>query len=856
MSPTPPVKEPRGAGTPAFFPVIPTSSRSRSAAWIVLLTGLIITTMVTLYLKKSVDSMAEQEFTFECEELQNKIEERLHDQGRVLMSGVALFNASEKVTREKWRIFTTYLKFEKQLPGIQGVGFSLLIPRSELPRHVQEIRAEGFPEYDVRPKGEREVYTSIIYLEPFSGRNLRAFSYDMFSEPTRRAAMETARDTNAATLSGKVALVQENSEDVQAGTLMYMPVYRKGMPVETITQRRAALYGWVYSPHRMKDLMRGILGDHYLERKSHLLIQLFDGEQATPQNFLYESRPPDQNFLAATQAIRKIPINFNGTYWTLIVTERANGFFSGGYLQVWLAMTSGIAVTLLLLALTLTLLNTRDRSLSMAEGLTADLSESKEDLQEVLENSLDAHYKRNLQTGTYDYFSPVFQRISGYDMDVVTGWDNKSFFELVHPDDRQEIERVLAEAVFSATGTAHQIEYRFKHKDGRYRWFKDRFSVIQLTADQPLTLIGGMSDISENKQMEDALRETETRYRVLFTGAPYGILVSDEQTKEFQYANPALCGMFGYTEKEFTGLSVTDIHPIESLDRELAMLQDEKQLTPDIPCLRKDGTQFYANIVIVEMFMNGHACDVSFYTDITKKRKIEAELHHSQKLVALGVMAGGVAHEIRNPLAICSSSAQFLMEDDSSPEFRHECAEKIHLGIQRASLIIENLLRYSHPSTTTRKTRVDLVSLIRETQTLVAYHANIIKIVISSSFPEGPVMVSGVATLLQQVFMNLFLNAITAMPEGGRMGITVEQLHSEVRIQVTDSGCGIARREIGKIFDPFYTTSIVGQGTGLGLSLCYSIVKQHQGTIAVESAEGRGSVFTILLPAGSGGSET
>jgi len=104
--------------------------------------------------------------------------------------------------------------------------------------------------------------------------------------------------------------------------------------------------------------------------------------------------------------------------------------------------------------------------------------------------------------------------------------------------------------------------------------------------------------------------------------------------------------------------------------------------------------------------------------------------------------------------------------------------------------------------------------------------------------------------------MNLFLNAINAMPNGGSMGITVELLDSEVRIQVTDTGCGISPREIGKVFDPFYTTSIVGQGTGLGLSLCYSIVKQHQGTITVESAEGRGSVFTLLLPARFGGSES
>ena len=242
--------------------------------------------------------------------------------------------------------------------------------------------------------------------------------------------------------------------------------------------------------------------------------------------------------------------------------------------------------------------------------------------------------------------------------------------------------------------------------------------------------------------------------------------------------------------------------------------------------------------------------------DLTEKRKFETELHQSQKFAALGVMAGGIAHEIRNPLAICSSSAQFLMEEDGTPEFHRECAEKIYRGIQRASLIIENLLKYSHPSTTTRKTLVNLVDLINETRTLVTYHANILKIEINTSFPQEPVMVVGVATLLQQVFMNLFLNAINAMPTGGSLDIDVKIINSEFSVLVADTGRGISPREIGKIFDPFYTTSIVGQGTGLGLSLCYSIVKQHRGTISVESMEGRGSIFTVILPTSFGWSES
>ncbi|MEI7672835.1 MAG: CHASE domain-containing protein, partial [Deltaproteobacteria bacterium] len=242
-----------------LHPALP-ARRSFYIAWVVLVIGLLITAAVTLYMKSDVERIAEQEFIAECRDIQEKIAARLDDHARILRSGAALFKISDTVTRDKWRIFIERQQVQKELPGIQGIGFSLLIPRAELARHTQGIRKEGFPAYKVRPEGNRELYSSIIYLEPFADRNLRAFGYDMFSEPVRRAAMERARDMDSVTLSAKVILVQETAKDVQAGVLMYVPVYRKGMPTETVEQRRAAIYGWVYSPYRMNDLLRGILG--------------------------------------------------------------------------------------------------------------------------------------------------------------------------------------------------------------------------------------------------------------------------------------------------------------------------------------------------------------------------------------------------------------------------------------------------------------------------------------------------------------------------------------------------------------------------------------------------------------------
>ncbi len=234
--------------------------------------------------------------------------------------------------------------------------------------------------------------------------------------------------------------------------------------------------------------------------------------------------------------------------------------------------------------------------------------------------------------------------------------------------------------------------------------------------------------------------------------------------------------------------------------------------------------------------------------DLTERRKFEAQLLQSQKLAALGVLAGGIAHEIRNPLTISSSAAQFLLEDADDPDGRRECAEKVLAGIRRASIIIENLLRFARPGARADMQPVDLVSGLRDAVALVANQAKLQQVKMLVELPAEPVRVSGVPSLLQQVLMNLQLNALDAMPSGGVLRVSVGETHSEGVVRISDTGAGIPAGDVEKIFDPFYTTRPVGQGTGLGLSICHSIVQQHFGVIDVESAEGKGSTFSVRLP--------
>lgn len=200
------------------------------------------------------------EFALEHEELTDKIEKRLHVYEQVLWSGVALFNSSERVSREEWKVFASIVDIGTHWPGIQALGYAIPLQPSELKAHEKTVHQEGFAGYAIYPNNNRDFYTSIYYIEPFDWRNQRAFGYDMWSNPIRQQAMKAAMLTGEAKASGAITLVQETTSDTQKGFLIYTPVYKdpnllnRGM-VKSLNN----LKGWVYAPFRMNDFMLPII---------------------------------------------------------------------------------------------------------------------------------------------------------------------------------------------------------------------------------------------------------------------------------------------------------------------------------------------------------------------------------------------------------------------------------------------------------------------------------------------------------------------------------------------------------------------------------------------------------------------
>ena len=332
--------------------------------------GLLVTIFAAYNVRLSIEKKASLQFASLCDQITLKIRERLTAYALLLQGGQGLFAASAAVTREEWRSYVEAVEASETVPGLQGIGFAEFITKEDLDVHVARLRGEGFPGYEVQPAGERDSYAAIVYLEPFAERNLRALGYDMFSESVRRQAMERARDTGTATLSGKVTLVQEDGHDVQAGSLMYVPVYRQGAPTGTVAERRAALRGWVYSPYRMNDLMKGIVGNWEILGDIPLDLRIYDGPDTSPANLLFDSRPegkPEPDTLFHQERT----ISFNGQPWCLV--------FCGirtptqlNYLSAWLTLAGGAIMSSLILGL-LIVLYKRSDAVEMAETLAGQI---------------------------------------------------------------------------------------------------------------------------------------------------------------------------------------------------------------------------------------------------------------------------------------------------------------------------------------------------------------------------------------------------------------------------------------------------------------------------------------------------
>ncbi|HEX6571801.1 MAG TPA: CHASE domain-containing protein [Steroidobacteraceae bacterium] len=339
-------------------------------AWAGLLLTLLFTFGYWRYTDVDLDRRIDERFRQLAQRQVDALVERMHAHERVLRGARGLFAASEVVSREEWRAYLENLDLEASLPGAQGTGFAVVVPRVAREAHEQAVRAEGFPNYAIKPPGERDPYSSIVYLEPFSGRNLRAFGYDMYSDPTRRVAMDRARDTGEPAMTHKVKLVQETDEHVQAGFLIYLPVYARDRPIRTPKERRAALLGWVYSPYRAADLM----GSVFRQFAGDAEVEIFDGPPE-PQNLLYATPGARRKADHGT----RFTLEVAGIEWTARFRSSAAFEARTDRFESRLVLLSGVLLSLLVFSLLFAEAGHRARLEAQVRERTIEFEHARDD---------------------------------------------------------------------------------------------------------------------------------------------------------------------------------------------------------------------------------------------------------------------------------------------------------------------------------------------------------------------------------------------------------------------------------------------------------------------------------------------
>ncbi len=315
-------------------------------------------------------------FESDTNKIEDLITQRLNSYINALQGADSLFSASENVTREEWSAYVDGLELAENYPGDQGIGYSLIVPSSQVQTIEQQVRDEGYPNFTIHPiDPSRDIYTTIIYIEPFDTRNQRSFGYDMFSKSTRQAAMETARDTGSLSMSGKVTLQQETSEDIQAGFLLYLPQYQKNSTNNTLQQRQNNIRGYIYSPIRVKNFMQAAVGN----QSNGVGIAIYDTAditQTNSDNLLFNSDPGTD--FASAELTKTTQLTTGGRTWTIQYANLSGYITSASKNTPLYALLGGLSISVLLGVAFFGLASSRQRALNLAQRITGYLKKEKD----------------------------------------------------------------------------------------------------------------------------------------------------------------------------------------------------------------------------------------------------------------------------------------------------------------------------------------------------------------------------------------------------------------------------------------------------------------------------------------------
>lgn len=461
---------------------------------------------------------------------------------------------------------------------------------------------------------------------------------------------------------------------------------------------------------------------------------------------------------------------------------------------------------------------------------------------------------------TVEFVSKGVYGLTGYNVEDLTNNKKITLNDLVHPDDREQVREKIHAALDD--WESYSITYRLIPASGDQKWVLERGSAVYTEKKEPVAIEGFVTDITEQKRYVEQLH---LQSQALHSTA--NAIVITDKGGVIEWVNPAFSTLTGYPFEEVVGQH-TRIFRSGAQDssyyKELwdTVLRGEVW-RGELLNKRKDGSIYNEEQTITPVRDPDGTISrfIAIKEDVTEKRKFEQQMIRTQRMESIGNLAGGVAHDLNNVLTPIMMSIEMIREKIHDAKTAN-LLDTLDKGARRGSEIIKQLLSFAR-GIEGRHNNFQARHLIRDIQKLIEQTFPK-SVTLKTDLPGDLWLISGDVSQIQQVILNLCLNAKDAMPEGGALEITarnvtldqqftmidmVAQSGDYVRISVSDTGSGMSSEVLEHIYEPFFTTKEEGRGTGLGLTMVNNIVKSHNGFVNVYSEEGRGTVFKIYFPA-------
>jgi PAS domain S-box-containing protein len=883
----------------------------RGRYWVpyfVLAIALGLTAIATWFVSRSTTARDRARFESLSQATQISIERRLETYVNLLRASAAVFAANDgTLDHEEFRDYVAMLDVQHRYPGIQGIGFTRRLPTSELAALTEAMRARGIDWFHVWPEPQGPEFHAIVQLEPLDRRNRAALGYDMHSDPVRAAAMARARDTGAPAASPRVVLVQEIELRKQSGFLIYVPVYRGGMLPQTVAERRERLSGFVYSPFRTADLLRGIFGPN---RNPGVTFAIYDGRAPDESELLYAATnarggPPPRLTMTRQTLIAGRP-------WTISFQSTPAFEATSDRRRIPGALFGGLLASTILFAVT----RAQSQARADAERNAAELEASAVLLRER-ESRVRSLVEANIigitiseSTGAVVEANDAFLELIGYTRDELHAGRIRTH-EITPPEYREKDHNAVEEML--RTGRHAPYEKEYLRRDGT------RLPVLlgrALLSEETNRAVGFVLDLTERKTTEKQLRD---QTQILATINRVGQLLSAELDLQkvvqgvtdaatdlvgaengaffYNVIGPegeayTLYALSGMSRDVFSGLPMprrTELFGPAFRGESVIRIDDVgtdsragknppfNGLPPGHPPVRsflaapvisrsgevlgalffghRDPRRFHLR---EEQIVRGLAAQAAVAVD--NARLYETAMRDRQRAEdanrAKDDFLATLSHELRTPMTAILGWSRLVQIGGMAGDEVRTAIEAIARSARAQAQLIDDLLDVSRITTgklRMERKRTDMAAVFANATDAIRPMAEAKSLTFRVDLPSAALPVRGDAHRLQQIVGNLLTNAVKFTPAGGRIDAILRREEHQAHIAIRDTGQGIDPTFLPFVFERFRqadsTATRQHGGLGIGLSIVRYLVQMHGGTASASSeGSGKGSTFEVRIP--------